>query len=124
MTRWPEAWAEVLARVVDDTHLITGDRLSTMLDHIVRDVGLSADLLLVDLAQEVLNPISPHAVAPVQVEGTVAGRSYQLGEILPATDSGDRVLWVPVLDGTERIGVLRFGLAEDVADDPDLRARC
>ena len=124
MTRWPEAWAEVLARVVDDTHLVTGDRLSTMLDHIVRDVGLSADLLLVDLAQEVLNPISPHAVAPVQVEGTVAGRSYQLGEILPATDSGDRVLWVPVLDGTERIGVLRFGLAEDVADDPDLRARC
>ena len=124
MTSWPGAWAEVLARVVDETHLITGDRLSTMLDHIVRDVGLSADLLLVDLAQEVLNPLSPHAVAPVQVEGTVGGRSYQLGEILPATDSGDRVLWVPVLDGTERIGVLRFGLDEDVVDDPDLRARC
>jgi serine phosphatase RsbU (regulator of sigma subunit) len=31
---------------------------------------------------------------------------------------------VPILDGTERIGVLRVGLDEGVIDDPELRARC
>jgi len=125
MTSWPGAWAEVLARVVDDTHLVTGDRLSIMLADAVRDVGLTADVLLVDLAQQVLTPLSAPGNLPVQIEGTIAGRAYQLGEILPANDGpGDRLLWVPMLDGTERMGVLRFGLDASVIDDTELRARC
>jgi hypothetical protein len=125
MSSWPQVWADVLARVVDDAHLVTGDRLSAMLDKVVRDVGLTAEVFLVDLAQQLLIPISPHTSSPVQVEGTIPGRSYQLGEILPANNgSGDRLLWVPMLDGTERIGVLRIGLNERLIDDPELRARC
>ena len=38
-----QAWAEVLARVVDDAHLVTGDQLSIMLDRAVRQVGLTAE---------------------------------------------------------------------------------
>lgn len=125
MSRWPGAWSDVLARVVDETHLVTGDQLGTMLDSVVRDVGLTADILLVDLPQQLLTPISPQPVPPVQVDGTVAGRSYQFGEILAVNDdSGDRLLWVPMLDGTERLGVLRIGLTEEVVDDVELRARC
>jgi Stage II sporulation protein E (SpoIIE) len=125
MSRWPETWRDVLARVIDETHLVTGDQLAIMLDGVLRDVGLTADILLVDLPQRVLNPVSPQAVPPVQIEGTVAGRAYQLGETLPANDSsGERLLWVPMLDGTERLGVLRIGLTEQVVDDSDLRARC
>ena len=124
MSMWAGPWAEVLARVVDDAHLVTGDRLSIMLAQAVRDVGLTADLLLVDLAQEVLTPMSQR-LSPVQVEGTIAGRAYQLGEILPSNDGpGERLLWVPLLDGTERIGVMRVGLDGDVIDDLELRARC
>lgn len=120
-----EAWAAVLARVVDDAHLVTGDRLSVMLNDAVREVGLTADVLVVDLAQRELNSMSPHTSPPVQVEGTIAGRVYQLGKILSASDDdGDRLLWVPVLDGTERIGVLRIGLGEGVIDDQDLRKWC
>ena len=125
MSVWAGPWAEVLARVVDDAHLVTGDRLSIMLADIVRDVGLTADVLLVDLAQEVLTPMPPQRISPVQVEGTIAGRAYQLGEILPANDGpGERLLWVPILDGTERLGVLRVGLDEGMIDDRELRARC
>jgi hypothetical protein len=120
-----EAWGAVLARVVDDSHLVTGDQLSVMLNDALHGVGLTADVLVVDLPQRVLNPMSPHTSPPVQVEGTIAGRVYQLGQILPATDGdGDRLLWVPMLDGTERIGVLRLGLGEDVIDDDDLRKWC
>ena len=32
------------------------------------------------------------------VEGTVAGRAYQLGETLPGGEGGRQVLWVPMLD--------------------------
>jgi stage II sporulation SpoE-like protein len=125
MSMWAGAWAEMLARVVDEAHLVTGDRLSIMLADAVRDVGVTADVLLVDLAQEVLTPMSPQGISPVHVDGTIAGRAYQLGEILPTNDGPDeRLLWVPILDGTERIGVLRVGLDEGVIDDPELRARC
>ena len=125
MTNWAGAWAEVLARVVDDAHLVTGDGLSIMLADAVRDVGLTADVLLIDLAQQVLTPLSAPRNSPIQVDGTIAGRAYQLGEILPASDGpGDRLLWVPMLDGTERMGVLRFGLDASVIDDTELRARC
>lgn len=125
MSVWSGPWADVLARIVDDAHLVTGDRLSVMLADVIRDVGLTADLLLVDLAQEVLTPMPPQRISPVQVEGTIAGRAYQLGEILPANDGpGERLLWVPILDGTERIGVLRVGLDEGMIDDLELRARC
>ncbi|HET9117255.1 MAG TPA: PP2C family protein-serine/threonine phosphatase [Pseudonocardiaceae bacterium] len=111
--------------MVDDSHLATGDRLSVMLNDAVHEVGLTAEILVVDLAQRVLNPLSPHASPPIPVEGTVAGRVYQLGEVLPATDgNGDRLLWVPMLDGTERIGVLRIGLGEGVIDDQELRKWC
>jgi hypothetical protein len=119
------AWAEVLARVVDDAHLVTGDQLSIMLDGAVRQIGLTAEVLVVDLAQRVLRPVSPQMFPPVGVEGTVAGRAYQFGEILPANDGhGGRLLWVPMLDGTERLGVLRIGLAQKMIDDQELRERC
>ena len=59
------------------------------------------------------------------VEGTVAGRAYQLGEILPAnSDGGGPVLWVPMLDGADRAGVLRIGLGPGVVDEEPLRRRC
>ncbi len=120
-----EAWAQVHARVVDDAHLVTGDQLSVILDAAVGQLGLTAEVFLVDLAQRVLSPVSPQVLPQVEVEGTVAGRAYQLGQIVPGNDDrGGRLLWVPILDGTERVGVLRIGLAEEVPDDQELRQRC
>jgi Stage II sporulation protein E (SpoIIE) len=125
MSIWREAWAEVHARVVNDAHLVTGDRLSIMVNGAVAQVGLTVEVLVVDLAQRLLSPVSPQFVAPVEVEGTLAGRAYQFGEIKSATDDrGGRLLWVPMFDGTERVGVLRIGLAEGIKDDQDLRQRC
>lgn len=112
----------MLRTVIDESHLVTGDQVSTMVDDAVRQVGLTADVLLVDLAQRVLSPVRPAPAPGLDVEGTLAGRAYQLGEILAGTDDeGRRLLWVPMLDGTERAGVLRVGLSDGVVDDADLR---
>ncbi|MCW0214778.1 MAG: serine/threonine-protein phosphatase [Pseudonocardia sp.] len=115
-------WIDVLRGVVDRSHLITGDQLSPMVDSLVRAVDLTAEAYLVDLGQTVLTPVRAEGAEPVPVETGAAGRSYQLGEIIAGTDRhGGRVLWVPMLDGTERAGVLRVGLGTGVTDDEALR---
>jgi hypothetical protein len=128
------AWAGALAHVIDISHLATGDQLSVMVDNAVDALGLDAEVMLVDLAQQKLTAVRTESPMPIRVDGTVAGRAYQLGEILAATDEhGGRLLWVPLLDGTDRAGVLRIGLddraggtaggrtAGRVVDDAELR---
>lgn len=52
----------------------------------------------------------------VSVEGTLAGRSFQLQQVVTAeVDDGWRV-WAPVRERAERIGVLEFGFPE-ISDD-------
>ena len=121
----PVAWLDAFTQVINNSHLVTGEELSAMTDRAVRPLGLTAEILVVDLAQRELIPVHPRRCTALKVEGTVAGRVFQHGEILAATDEqGERRLWVPMLDGTDRAGVLRVGLAPAVIDDLDLRRRC
>lgn len=116
-------WEQILAAVIDDSHLIPAERLTETVDRAVRPLGLGTQVLMVDLVQRTLQPLLA-GTAPVPVEGTVGGRCYQLTEIVAGTgDAGDRVLWLPLLDGTERVGVLRVALGPDIVDDPVLRGR-
>jgi serine phosphatase RsbU (regulator of sigma subunit) len=65
----------------------------------LQPVGIAVDLL----AEE------PKGVA---VEGTLAGRAFQLQEVVTAqVDDGWRV-WAPVRERAERIGVLEFGFRD------------
>jgi serine phosphatase RsbU (regulator of sigma subunit) len=115
----------VLTEIINESHTVTGDRLSLMVDQAVRPFGLTAEVLVVDLAQRALTPVRPQPGTPVPVEGTVAGRAYQLGEILPGSEGGGRrVLWVPMLDGADRAGVLKVGLPPAIVDDAAVRRRC
>lgn len=118
----PATWAAALTHVVDASHLVTGEQLSLLFDDAVRAAGLTAEVLLVDLAQRVLTPVRPQPGWQVAVVGTMAGRAYQHGEILAGTDErGGRLLWVPMLDGADRVGVLRIGLDGAVEDGRALR---
>jgi hypothetical protein len=66
----------------------------------------------------VLASMRTNGARQIDITGTLAGRAYQLGETLPGTDHDSRVLWVPVLDGTDRLGVLRVGLDGPTGADP------
>jgi serine phosphatase RsbU (regulator of sigma subunit) len=124
------AWEAVLAHVIDAAHLAIGEQLSVVLDDAVRPLGLTADVLVADTAQRVLTNLRPEPGAQLELEGTTAGRAYQLGEILPGTGTdGGSLRWVPVIDGTDRLGVMRVGFDgraathNGVGEDPELRRR-
>jgi hypothetical protein len=119
------SWLAVFTEIVEGGHLATGDQLSSLLDHAVKKVDLTARLLLVDLGERRMWPIGGEPDLAVDVEGTIGGRAYQLGQIFAGQDGGDgTVLWVPLLDGTERVGVMRVGLGSGVADGGELRQHC
>jgi hypothetical protein len=94
--------------------------------------GTDARLYLADLQQRVLVPFgapTPGAAEPgvrppeaLGVDSTVAGRTFQQMEwhTQSAAPRGDQErvrLWLPLLDGTDRLGVLGVTLALELLDD-------
>ena len=59
------------------------------------------------------------------VDSTMAGRAFRTMQLLASGREGEARLWVPVLDGADRLGVLEVR-AESTADlyDPALRDQC
>jgi hypothetical protein len=102
-------FVEVLRR----THLSAPEELACILAEEARRIGVgSLVIYLIDYEQRTLVPVpAPDArgSAPLAVEGTVAGRAFASTRMLDieAAPAEGRRLWVPLLDGTERIGVLR-----------------
>ena len=74
----------------------------------LQPVGIAVDLLVEE----------PKGVA---IEGTLAGRSFQLQQVVTAEVDGGWRVWAPVRERAERIGVLEFGFAKI---DDDLLALC
>jgi phosphoserine phosphatase RsbU/P len=121
--RWQQALLDLLAR----SHLLTGDGIPATLDDVLAPLTPAPELFIVDHDQVELRPLRSGAAAgPIRVDGTLPGRTYQLGTMLEGhDDEGHPVLWVPLVDGTERLGLFRFRLPVGVTGaDPQLRASC
>jgi hypothetical protein len=117
-----------LEAILEATHLVVPDDLPELIDTHGRKLGARASIVyLVDLDQCWLVPLGRPggpAIEAVSIEGTVAGRAYRTSEIIDAaSDDGEATVWVPIVDGVERLGVLQllFG-ADPVADRVDMRA--
>jgi serine phosphatase RsbU (regulator of sigma subunit) len=85
--------------------------------------AVSSCLFLADHGQVWLQPLGPPTASSssFRVDRTVAGRAFALEttSVVP-TDSGVR-MWVPVVDGTARLGVLAVDLTADDACDAQTR---
>ncbi|GAA2719225.1 PP2C family protein-serine/threonine phosphatase [Cellulomonas aerilata] len=110
------------------------ERLIGVLDSAAALLGVDVTVYLVDYGQRSLIPLRTAAARPrtfipgrpLPIESTLAGRAFQHVQIMAARDTDGRAqLWVPLLDGAERLGVLEVGLAGvDDPDDPNLRWEC
>jgi hypothetical protein len=79
-------------------------------------------IYLVDYEQTRLVPLPDGTDrAPLEIDTTLAGRAYAAVAVQEADTGAGRRLWLPLLDGAERLGVL--GLTLPSVDDP-LRKRC
>ncbi len=113
-----------LLALLRGTHLAPPDRLPAVLHTAAEALDVQAVLFLVDHADAKLVPWLPSGVTPIAaigLEGTVCGRAFRTMMPVAQTIAGRPHLWVPVLDGAERLGVLDLTLAhERDQDDPAL----
>jgi hypothetical protein len=90
-----------------------------------RRLGVEVGVYLIDQEQRRLVRMPAEGVpggAQLSVDGTLAGRAFRTVQIL-SSDRGDRPrLWVPLMDGADRLGVLELVLmSADDLYDPALR---
>ena len=118
------------ARAVDDllsaSHLLAAHELPDLLAEHGRRLGVRDVLVyLVDLQQQVLVPfVGPggpgdgETVGTVVIDATLAGRAYQHVQVLEQDlPGGRRRIWLPLRDGSERLGVLSVVLPDAAAAD-------
>lgn len=117
----------MLAGLLDAGHLMPLDALPEKVGVYARAAGFTDVLIYVaDLHRQGLHLLANPGEAPpdserhIRIEGTVPGQAYQYGRLTPVTsqEAGRSDWWVPLVDGTERLGLLRVRSAYD-----DARAR-
>jgi hypothetical protein len=110
--------ADVVAWLMGRSHLMAPEDLPAAADDAARRLGAQGCRIhLVTRDQLALRPLlgRGHADEVLSLEGTLPGRAFRMSEVVASTTSGAR-LWVPLLDGTDRLGVLQV----EVADEADL----
>jgi sigma-B regulation protein RsbU (phosphoserine phosphatase) len=144
---WP--WREAVVELLEASRVIQAGELPGVVNRAVRRLGLEMTIYLADLEQRSLHPVvgaparaacaPTRAVAPpagsgpdprepvpepLGIDTTVAGRAFMGLTPLNGGD-GRRTLWMPLLDGSERLGVLEVTSLGDAAlDSAEVRAQC
>jgi hypothetical protein len=113
----------LLGQLLDASHDLAPDELVAA----VTQAGQAVDaddvaIYLVDYQQTLLVPLPDGANrTPLEIDATLAGRAFAAIAVQEADTGAGRRLWLPLLDGAERLGVL--GLTLPSIDDR-LRRRC
>jgi hypothetical protein len=104
--------ARAVAGLLDASHTAPFERLPRLLDTAAKEAGAGgARLFVADLQEEVLREVTGEGLSAgeggeeYRIGGTLPGRAYQLTELMIPPRGG--ACWVPVRDGTQRLGVLR-----------------
>ena len=117
----------LLEAVLADSHLIVPDQVPGLAQEHARRLGAHRAVIpLVDLDQRVLVPlVVPMAdeSTGLAVDGTTAGRCFRVLEVIASCDDpGVSTVWIPIVDGTERLGVLQLDFNGPVADEDAMKA--
>ncbi|HST67569.1 MAG TPA: PP2C family protein-serine/threonine phosphatase [Mycobacteriales bacterium] len=124
------AGEDVVDAFLREAHLTAPHEVADMVARHAGALGLTDTVAyLVDLQQTVLTPLVGVAgpgpdrqLDPLAVDSTLAGRSFQFVEVLTQATTGGLRAWLPLLDGTERLGVLGVTLPAPARLDEDLAA--
>ncbi|MDQ2625054.1 MAG: serine/threonine-protein phosphatase [Actinomycetota bacterium] len=118
-----------LTTLLEGTHLAPPDAGPRATDAAAARLGVRTVIYLLDYAQERLVPFPGehgHGREPLPIDGTLPGRAFRsLQTQGTVSDDGQARLWVPIIDGAERLGVLDVMVddAEEITDS-SLRGQC
>ncbi len=104
--------------MLDRAHLATTGQIPDAVQEAARTLGWTAVLYLVDHEQRLLLPSPVTGLPPrrpLAVDTTLAGRCFRTMEPTPSP-AGVAGVWLPVVDGADRLGVLEV----TVPEGPDL----
>ncbi|MCP2196351.1 PP2C family protein-serine/threonine phosphatase [Lentzea flava] len=97
----------MLANLLQDSHLITLEQVPAVVEKHAAVAGFSEVILLVaDLREQSLIALDSGGTRTFPVDASLAGRAFRDVTLIVTPHGGDRHFWIPLLDGTERIGVL------------------
>jgi sigma-B regulation protein RsbU (phosphoserine phosphatase) len=108
-----------LRTLLDRVHLATPGQIPDVVAAAAAELDWTTALYVVDYEQRHLVPVAATGTGgaePQNIEGTLAGRAFKLTQPVPVHGGPPR-LWVPVVDGVHRLGVLRITMP----DGTDLR---
>jgi hypothetical protein len=112
---------QVTAEILRRSHLMRPADIADALSEAARPLGVSsARVYLADIQQRQLEPLTlaRNHPGPLPVDSTLAGRAYQTLTIQAApargafTDGDSYQVWLPLVDGTERLGVLNLTVSD------------
>ena len=104
----------VMADLLAASHLLPPDAVDGVLAAAARPLGVrQAQVYLADLQQRELTLLETGggpAGGALAIDSTLAGRAYRDVKLhhVPAPDGDGYRVWVPMVDGTERLGVLEL----------------
>lgn len=102
-----------LVEILEGVRLVPPERLPAVAAAAGRALGVGIVVYLVDYDQRRLVPLSAPGVArgeSLEVDTTLAGRAFRIVETLWGQSAAEPCLWVPLVDGEERLGVLEIAL--------------
>jgi hypothetical protein len=107
---------DVLAWLVRESHLMAPESVPALADEGARRLGAAGcRLYLVSRDQQTLQPLpvpDEPPGEPLDLDGTVAGRAFRFSQVVASTADVPR-LWMPLLDGVERLGVLDLRVSDE-----------
>ncbi|GAB2665595.1 PP2C family protein-serine/threonine phosphatase [Nocardia goodfellowii] len=117
-----------LVSLLESVELAPPDRLPALLSAAGRTLGVEITMYLIDYDQRFLRPAVTDGAdsldGALDVAATMAGRAFREVRVLPQTTPQPK-LWVPLIDGVERLGVLEVRVEDEVdCYDHALRAQC
>ena len=118
---------EILSGLIEATRLQVPEAVAGLLVENGRLLGADAvTIFLVDHEQYLLVPLPPSDAErePLRIDATLAGRCFRQVELQRSPVDDQETVWVPVIDGLERLGVVElvFPAQGDRASDGELHS--
>jgi len=124
----PDGGAAALRCLIRSGHNARADDLPMLVSEAGRLFGSGrTTIYVIDYDQVLLVPLTSVVTGfgePVRVEGTLVGRAFSDVTIVDRRTEEALTVWTPLIDGSDRVGVLEYTFDGSTEFGEDLRADC